>query len=521
MENVTETLDFQSKKIEELEKENHLLREQIRFLKLKSYGPSKDDLPEENSQLSLFEECATEQPVEPTKTETITYERRKSGRKGLNPDLPREDRLVDVPDEDKICGCGHQKACIGAESSEQLEVIPRSVKVIRTVRPKYACPHCEGIEDSGPTVTIAPVPPALIPKSMVTPSLMATVLVDKMVNALPFYRQEKQFKRIGVDLGRGSMAYWTIQMAEKVQPIVDLLVEEAKSRPAIQLDETTVQVMNEEGRKNSQKSYMWLLRAGPPKIGPKDNRLKDPNEPELVVYWYQRTRSSMHAREILQGFQGYVQTDEYRGYNFLDRPDATELGWTHVLCLAHARRNFVDAAKVTRSKKYPQGHGLAVDIVEKIKAIYREDDAARGHATDKKELVQELNDKVLPLLKDLHREVQRHDGTVPPQSKLGKALSYANRTLPKIMRFVDCPNLTMDNNDTENKVRPFALGRKNWLMANTPEGAHALATWFSLIETAKANDWEPFAYLMHLFNGILTDEPWTNLLPTRSPSTCR
>ncbi len=501
-----------------LEEENELLREKIRLAALKAYGRSADVLPGDADQMALFP-GAEPQNNEEAETEDIGgYTRKKPGRRGIDRSLPREERVIDVRPEDRICGCGAEKVRIGEETAEHVEYVPAEIKVIKTIRPKYACRVCEGVEDAGPTVVIAPAPATLIPKSIVTPSLMSHILTAKIVDSLPFYRQEKQFERLGVSLNRGSMASWTIKLAERCQDIVQALILEAKKRPAIQLDETTVQVMREKGRKNTSKSYMWLLRAGPPKIGPPEHRIEFPEEPEIVVFWYQPTRSSEIAREIVEGYRGYIQTDEYKGYNFLDGEEANLKGWIHVLCLAHARRKFVDAAKAGYGNKRSKTLGVANQMVRDIKGIYQchRDIQDESHTVD--EVIRRRNEEVRPLLEKFKKKVDELDGQVVPKGKLGQAISYATRIIPKVLKYVDCPQLTPDNNAIEREVRPFALGRKNWLMANTPDGAHALATWFTLLATAKANGWNPNHYLQHLFQGLIASTPTQDLMPTLRPT---
>ncbi len=522
-------MEYSAARCKELEKENAflkeeiaLLREQIKLLKHKIFGRSADVVPEDSEQLSLFpDETPEDNSVEPEpEKEEITYSRKKPGRKGLNPDLPVTEIILDVPLEQRMCDCGAEKDCIGREVSHKVEYQPAKVEVIRTVRLKYACDTCEGVDDEGPTVVIAPVPPALIPKAIVTPSLMAHILTAKFVDALPFYRQEKQFKRLGLDLGRGSMASWTINIAEQCEALVKLLEIEVKKRPALQLDETTIQVMNEKDKKNTTKSYIWVLRAGPPKIGPPENLINFPNEPEIVIYWYQPTRSSKVVHEILDGYKGYVQTDEYAGYAYLDAKSSEVLGIIHVLCLAHMRRKFTEALSAGSHKIKSGKQNFALDIIKDIKVIYRTHRRLQHSAATTSDLINLRKTELSPLLDDLNKKINDLDGKVTPKSKLGKAIGYAIRVLPKVSKFVDCPNLTLDNNDTESKIRPLAVGRKNWLMANTPDGADALALWYTLIGTAMANGWEPNEYLLHLLEGIRIGSPIRNLMPTLSPVTC-
>jgi transposase len=310
MEDLLEQFRVLQRRCEHLENENNLLHEALRRLRARTFGPSSAVLPDA-AQLLLFPEAqlpenqAPEQLEDEPESEDSSSSRKKSGRKKLNPELETVDVVVDIPEEDKVCSCGCLKSRIGEETSQKLEYVPARARIIQTIRPKYACKACEGVGAEGPTVSIAPPPPALIGKSIVTPSLMTHVLLSKIVDSIPLYRQEMQLERLGVSLSRGSMANWMITLAEKCKPLLNMLIEMAKKRPAINLDETTIQVMNEKGRKNTSISYMWLLRAGPPLIPRKEK------EAEIVVYQYHPTREASFAKDLTSGFRGFVQTDDY------------------------------------------------------------------------------------------------------------------------------------------------------------------------------------------------------------------
>ena len=501
-----------------LESENKLLREQLQYQKMKLFGRSADMLPSDQIQMVLFPPATPAEPESEPEEEKISYTRKKPGRKGLDPNLPTQELIIDIPEEEKTCSCGCKKACIGQEESKKLEYKPAELKVIHIIRLKYACRTCEGAVDDGPTVSIAPVPVALIPKSIVTPSLVSHILTSKFADALPFYRQEKQFKRLGVSLARGTMASWTIKLAQKCKEIVQMLINEALTRPAIQMDETTIQVMNEDGKENISKSYIWLMRAGPPKIGPLENRVLFPDEPEIVIYRYNASRSSDVAKELLEGYQGYVQTDEYGGYFFLDQNSGDFEQIIHVLCMAHLRRKFIEAVKVGSGKENAKQNSPAVDVIKDIKTIYATERKVQEKCFCPEDLVEDRKQEVVPLIDSLIEKVNGLEGQVTPKSKMGIAVSYARRVLPLVKNYAESPNLFLDNNGAENKIRPIALGRKNWLMANTPEGAHALATWFTIIETAVANGWNPYRYLLFLFNGMLENVALADLMPTTPPS---
>jgi len=192
------------------------------------------------------------------------HARKKRGRKALPKNLPRIDIIHDLSEEDKQCGCGQRKSCIGEEISEKLDYIPARLQVERNIRLKYACKNCEGVEDDGPTVMIAPVPVQLIPKSNSTAGLLAHIAVSKFADGLPLYRQQKVFGRLGIDLPRAVMAKWMVQSAHHCAELIDLVRGQIRSGPLIYIDDTPHQVLNEAGRDNTAKSYMWVFRGGSP-----------------------------------------------------------------------------------------------------------------------------------------------------------------------------------------------------------------------------------------------------------------
>ena len=236
-----------------------LLLEENRLLKHKLYGPKTDRVPEVmDQQLSMFDEPAVEPPAPAEEEQEIRgHKRKKPGRKPLPEDLPREHVYHDIDASEKRCGCGELLVQIGEETSEQLDIVPAKAKVLVHHRIKWACACCEGIETVGGTVKIAPVPPQIIPKSFATPGLLAHIFTAKFVDSLPFYRQEQQLARMGIELKRATMCNWAIQIAQKCQKVTDLLLKKVKQGVYLHIDETTVQVMKEPGRKNRTKSYMW------------------------------------------------------------------------------------------------------------------------------------------------------------------------------------------------------------------------------------------------------------------------
>jgi transposase len=474
------------------------LEEQLQLLRHKIFGRRSERFTAEDlRQSSLFDEAEladgeqVERPSEPT-IEVAAHRRAKRGRKPLPADLPREDVVHDISEEQKVCSCGQRLVCIGQETSEQVEIIPQQIKVIRHIRPKYACKNCEGV-DSTQAVKIAPVPPQIIPKSIATPGLLAYILVSKFCDAIPFYRQEKQFRRIGIELSRVDFSHWAIQVARQCDPLIEVFLQQIRAGPVVQMDETRLQVMKELGRANTAQSYMWVIRGGPP-------------QNPLIVYRYHPTHSAKIPFVYLSDYRGYLQTDGYEGYT-----DVGSLaGISHVGCWAHARRKFDEAAKPSKKP------GSSEEALGRIAKIYRIEREFRTQQLEPQEFALKRKEQVLPILKDFKKWLDKKAVQVPPSTLLGKAVSYVLGEWEKLVRYLDSPHLTPDTNMVENAIRPFVLGRKNWLFSGSPRGAHASATLYSLIETAKANGLEPYRYLRYLFAKLplaQTPEEYGSLTP--------
>jgi transposase len=489
-----------SREIKRHEQENTLLREQIRLLQARLYGKKSEKVipPDGPQPLWLFDMPEPEN-LDENKGEEIhvpAHTRKKGGRKVLSDDLPRVEVVHDIDEKDKICTCGCELKRIGEETSEQLDIIPAKVQVIRHIRPKYACPACEGVEDKGPAVKIAPVPPQIIPKSIVSPGLLAHILTGKFVDHLPFYRQEKQLLRLGADISRTTMCRWAMQAAKACQPLLNLLEEEVLAGMFIQADETTLQVLHEPGRSPTQKSYMWVFRRG------------DPDRP-VLIYQYQPTRAGDVANAFLRDFEGTVQTDGYSGYDFLDTKKAIR----HIGCWAHARRKFTDVTKALGKKRKAGAADKALSYIRKLYGIEKK---IRAGEHTPEEIYEIRQAESRPILDDFHTWLQKKKLQTPPKGLLGKAVAYTLNQWHRLVGYIEDGRLSIDNNMAENSIRPFVLGRKNWLFSGTPEGADASARLYSLIETAKANNLEPYAYLRYIFTRLplaTTLEEYEALLP--------
>jgi transposase len=461
------------------------LEERVRFLQRELFGRKTEKRPLESEarQLELFNEAEvlTEKQAVEEALVVPEHTRRRPKRKPLPKDLPRIEVIHDLDEEQKVCACGAHLSLIGEEVSEKLDIVPAKIQVIRNIRYKYACKTCEGVEGEGPTVKIAPLPPELIPKGLATAGLVAHIAVAKYADALPLYRQEKIFARHGIELTRSTMAGWMVKAADRCEPVMRLLQRELISGPLVNADETPVQVLDEPGRANTTTSYMWVFRGGTP-------------GKEAVLYRYSPTRSGDIPREILQDYRGYLQTDAFSAYDGLGQQVRL------VGCFAHVRRNFVKVidARGKGSKKT----GSAEVALDYIRKLYTIEKVARQLGLSPPELCDFRKEKAEGVLEEFKAWIDNKIKLTPPKGLLGKALNYALNHWPKLIRYVEDGHITPDNNAAENAIRPFVVGRKNWLFAGHPNGAHAGATFFSLIETAKACGLEPYRYLRFLFENL-------------------
>ena len=345
---------------------------------------------------------------------------------------------------------------------------------------------------------IAPAPVQLIPKCMATAGLLAHIVVAKFEDALPFHRQSKQFARMGIDLPRATLCNWARLVAEQAAPLSALMDQAIREGPIVNIDETTVQVLKEPERADTQKSFMWVFRGG------------DPERP-VLRYQYHPSRAGSVPLKYLDGFQGYVQTDGYNGYDALGRKP----GIVMVGCWAHARRKF-HAVLQAASPKAANRKLAAEQALEFIARLYRVEKEARDKKLSLPELDALRQQQARPVLDELKCWLDEKAPLTPPGGLLGKAIAYALNQWPRLIAYLQDPRLKPDNNLVENAIRPFVVGRKNWLFSGHPRGAEASAFLYSLIETAKANGFEPYAYLRFLFDQLplaSSEDDYRKLLP--------
>lgn len=396
---------------------------------------------------------------------------KKPGRKPLPADLPRIRIEHELSESEQHCPCGSELSIIGEATSEQLDIIPAKIQVLVHVRKKYACKQCEE------GVKTAPLPKQPIPKSNAAPGLLAHIAVSKYQDALPLYRLEGILQRSGVEIPRNTLANWMMKSADLIQPLLKLMESTMLRYPVLHCDETTVQVLNEKNKSPTSKSYMWVRVGGPP------------TQPVRVFHYADSRRGSV-ACELLEGYKGYLQTDDYAGYNAV----TLNQGITQLGCWAHARRKFIEAQKASPKSKKTSKADMAVSLIAKLYAIeknIKEQCAEDKHKTRQVQSVPQLQKIREWLDKTLHQTL--------PKGLLGKALSYLDKNWDKLTIYTEDGRLCIDNNPAENAIRPFVIGRKNWLFSASVKGASASAALYSLIETAKANKLEPYQYLKVIF----------------------
>lgn len=451
-------------RIVHLEEENALLRQ--RLFGRKSEQTADSATP----QLALFNEAESiAEPVdEDTEEEVVSPAKRRGKRKPLPADLPRIEVIHELPEHELTCVCGCRKHAIGEEVSEQLEIVPMQIRVIKHVRKIYGCRDCE----TAPVT--ADKPAQLIEKSMASPSVLAMLLTTKYVDGLPLHRFEKVLSRHGIDIPRQTLARWVIQCGEHFQPLLNLMRDSLLSSRVIHCDETRVQVLKEPDREPSSQSWMWVQTGGPP------------GKP-VILFDYSTSRAQEVPTRLLDGYCGYLMTDDYAGYNAL----GAQAGVERLGCWAHARRKFVEAQKVQPKGKTGRAD-IALKLISKLYGI----EIAYKESSDegRKKGRQDLSLKVMSELKAW---VEKTLPYVTTQNALGKAVTYLANNWSKLERYVEQGYLPIDNNTAERAIRPFVIGRKNWLFSDTPKGATASAQLYSLVETAKANGQEPYTWLRH------------------------
>ena len=493
----------------ELQAKNSYYEEQLKLMLKRKYGSSSEKVSED--QISMFDDILNEaesqsdlKAEEPT-IEKIAYERNKRTKDSLKANLPIKEIHHKLADEALVCEtCAHPLHDMGTKSRDEIEIIPAKVIVNRHITHKYSCRNCE---NTGTSVTIVEpdTPNPLIKGSMATPSAVSHIMTQKYMNAVPLYRQEKYLKSLGVNLSRQTMSNWIIRSSDYLEPLYNRFKEILLNQDIIHADETPLQVLKEENRPAKRKSFMWLYKS-------------NMYDRQIVLYDYQISRGQEHPKRFLKGFGGYLQTDGYVAYANLNNI-------TQVCCLAHVRRKFkesMDVLKDPETQKASMSY-IGFTYCNKLYSIEKIIKDLPLEERNKKRMKFSV-----PIFEEFQKWVKDQILNSLPKSAYGKAIIYANNQLPKVKNYLLDPRLDIDNNSAERSIKPFVIGRKNWMFSNAAKGAKASSLIYSIVETAKVNNLRVHAYLQLLFTELkdmdeISDHNLDMLMPWSDelPSSCR
>ena len=484
LEEATASLEELDREIAELTRERDLykslseqLATQIKLKNRKLFAPTS----EATDQLQLFNEAealSDASAVEP-EIEQITYRRKKQVGK-READLSKFERVridYELDAHEQICpACESDLHDMGVDIRSELTIVPARICVTEHAAHKYACRTCQVHNTSTPIVK-ANSPAPIIEKSIASPSLVSHIIASKYTLALPLYRQEADWRAKGIDIPCQNMANWILRAADWAQPIYQQMKADLLAHEVIHADETVMQVLREPGKKAAAKSYIWLYRSGGDCAHP------------LILYDWKKSRSLGCLKEFLGSYCGYIHADGYDAYHKLE-------GATIVGCMAHVRRKFADALSVLDEKARLDSEaakGLAY-----CNALFDLERQWAGLEPDKR--FKERTEKSKPLFDEFILWAQNVRAL--PKSPLGKAIAYLLNQKPYLENVYLDGRLELSNNRAERSIKPFVIGRKNWLFANSVKGARASATLYSIVESAKENDLNVFEYLTYLFEQL-------------------
>ena len=485
-------------KVAELQTLVKWYEEQFKLAKQQRFGKSSEKT-ELLEQLSIFNEAETQQDKnipEPTIEEVITYKRKKriGKRDELFKDIPTIQVVHELPADERVCPkCGNLLHACGHEvARRELEIIPAQVRAVEHVQTAYSCRKCENTADDNavPMLKAKTPSPVIAGSGVASASLLSYIICNKYVLALPLYRQEQELARLGVELSRQTMANWIIYVANKwIAPLYELMRDELLATDLLHADETTMQVIKETGRTANQESYMWLYRTAAGVPSP------------IVMFDYQPTRSSSHPKRFLNSYTGYLHADAYVGYKSLESQ-----GVIIVECWAHVRRKFHDALKILAKHertRAPANTGYVYcNKLFELERLYDEENIS----DDERHKRRIIESKPIAEAFFAWAKEERQKPTTMGKSVFGKAITYAINQEQWLINIYQDGRLAISNNLAESSIRPFAIGRNNWMFAFSSKGAKASSMMYSIVETAKANGIVPFIY----FNYLLEHMPKTS-----------
>ena len=458
-----------------------LLEEVVRLLKLKRFAPSSEK--SNPNQFALFDEAelCTDADVEEFEQQEAPKTRtsKPRGRKPLSADLPRKQIFLTLSDEEKAGAI----STFFTKVKEELDIIPAKVRILEYMQEKAVFGT-----DEKQSFVAAELPKHPLPASLGSTGLIAHVITSKYVDGLPLYRIEKILERYGGDISRATLANYVIKSAKLFQPIINLLREHQNSGNIVAMDETRIQVLKEPEKAATSDKYMWVSLGGKPKQ-------------QSVLFHYDPSRCGDTPLYLLEGFKGYLQTDGYSGYNAACK----EYKLTAVGCFDHARRKFVEAQKAQPKGKQVKVSKADVALSE-INKLYRIErqikELKENPEFTAQQVVEYRQQHAIPVLEKLKVFLDKNLTKTPKDSLTHKAISYTLNQWEKLIVYCTNGELRISNIMAENAIRPFVVGRKAWLFADTKQGAQASANCYSLVETAKLNGIEPHCYLQTLLTKL-------------------
>ncbi|ASJ70363.1 IS66 family transposase [Granulosicoccus antarcticus] len=461
-----------------------ILEERLNLAAIERFGASSEQNP---LQIDCFNEAevvtgdVTDDDAESTDDNEKTTKPKTKRNKGLSADIPRVQQRITLTDEERAGAIDTFFVTV----KEELDITPAKVQVIEHLQEKAVYLD----EDGKRCIRAAARPAHPLGKAIASTALLAFIIVSKYCDCLPLYRLEGILKRYGGSITRATMANWMIRLSLQLQSLVNLLQEVQLTADYLMIDETRMQVLKEPGMDPTGDKWIWVIRGGPP-------------DKPVVIFDYDKSRAGAVAGRLLDGFEGsYVQTDGYSGYDW----PVKAVGAVHLGCFDHSRRKFVAAIKAMPKAKKSEGKPAKCEVaLEKIDALYRIEREIKGLPDDERYDYRQQHS--VPKLEALHAWLVENAPKVEKDSLTGKAMFYTLKQWPKLIRYCEHGQLRISNILAENSVRPFAVGRRSWLFADTPAGAKASAIFFTLIESAKANGLEPFDYIKYVVDNIAAAE---------------
>ena len=507
-------LAAQDERISRLESQVEVLMEALRLARHKQFGASseKSDDSVMDQLTFVFDEAEVFAEVKAEEEETTIVASHKRHKKHeytldtIPEDMPKEQVEHRLEGEELVCPqCGDTMTEIGKEVVRTLKIVPAKMVVKEDIYYTYACKSCTETADEGNETPVvkAPKEKNIIPGSFATPEAISHIMTQKFVMGSPLYRQEQEINRRGIHLSRQTMSNWILKATEDyLKPVYKQLHKELLNREVLHADETTLQVLQEPGKKPQTNSYMWLYRTS-----------RDTDQP-IVLYEYQSGRQAEHPKTFLTGFRGFLHTDGYAGYHNLQK-EITVVG-----CWAHLRRKFDEAVK-SLPKGKANGSSASQGLAYCTLLFKIEEGLSEATAEER---YHERLKHAKPVLDAML--AWANSRTAAPKSALGKAFTYLKEQWPYLTNYLKDGRLEISNNRAERSIKPFVIDRKNFLFANTPKGATGSAIMFSLIQTAIENNLDPYQYLTWLLktanNADLEDEQTVqSLLPWNAPSECK